>query len=239
MDLGLKGRTVLITGASQRMGKLAALKFAREGANLAICTSSKMTELNLVADEARALGVSVVAEQCDITDAKSVQHFVEQARSKLGGVDVAINTAGNRLEDNFLDFSFADWQRNIDVNITGPMHICRSVVPLMMERRWGRIINLSGLASYLGTSAAKSMVKLAIVGFTRGLAREFGGHGVTANCICPGGGGRGDAPLRDGQSIRRYGTMEEFVSLLVYLASQDAGFITGQCYLVEGGTYFQ
>ena len=109
----------------------------------------------------------------------------------------------------------------------------------MMERRWGRIINFSGLASYLGTSLVKAMVKFGIVGFRRGLAREFGQYNITANCIAPGGGGRGTMPLRSGQSVHRFGTMEEFVALIVYLVSEIAGFITGQSYLVEGGTYFQ
>ncbi len=239
MDTGLKGKTVLITGASQRMGKLAALTCAREGANLAICTSAKINELNQVADEARSLGVAVVAEKCDITDAASVAAFVGKVRDQLGRADVVINTAGYRLEDKFMKTGLDDWERNIAVNLSGPMLICRHVIPLMMERRWGRIINLSGLASYLGTSPAKAMVKFGIVGFTRGLAREFGEYGITANCISPGGGGSGNGPLRPIQSIRRHGKMEEFVSLIVYLASENAGFITGQCYLVEGGTYFQ
>jgi 3-oxoacyl-[acyl-carrier protein] reductase len=239
MDTGLKGRTVLITGASQRIGRLAAIAFAREGCNLAICTSTKMQELNQVADEVRALGAQVVAEKCDITDAERAASFMKSIRDQLGRVDVVINSAGYRCEGSLADTTFSDWNQNIAVNLTGPMLICRNVIPLMIERRWGRIVNLSGLASYLGTSPAKAMVKFGIVGFTRGLAREFGEYNITANCIAPGGGGRGTMPLRSAQSVRRFGKMEEFVSLLVYLASENAGFITGQSYLIEGGTYFQ
>jgi len=239
MDTGLTGRTVVITGASQRMGKLAALTFAREGANLAICTSAKMKELNEVAAEARALGATVVAEQCDITRGEEVSAFIGKIRDRLGRADVAVNTAGYRWEGGLMETTIEEWGRSIAVNLTGPMYICRGVIPLMMERRWGRIINLSGLASYLGTSPAKAMVKFGIVGFTRGLAREFGQYNITANCISPGGGGRGTMPLRAAQSVRRFGTMEEFVALIVYLSSESAGFITGQCHLVEGGTYFQ
>ena len=96
MDTGLKGKTALITGASRNMGRVAALAFAGEGANLAICTSARMKELNEVAESARALGVQVVAEKCDVTDSAAVAAFVKKTRDRLGGVDVAVNIAGFR-----------------------------------------------------------------------------------------------------------------------------------------------
>ena len=245
MDTGLKGRTVLVTGASRNMGRLAALAFAREGANLAICTSSRMSELNQVADEARALGARVVTARCDITDDKAVSAFVAGTRAEFGRVDVAVNLAGYRCEEPFLEETHEAWHRNIGVNLTGPYHVFRHVLPLMMERRWGRIINTSGVAPYLGAGAAKSMVKLGIVGFTRGIAREFGEYNITANCFGPGQIARApeaamkEKPMRAGQALRRKGTPEEAISLIVYLSSEGAGFITGQCYLVNGGAYFQ
>ena len=245
MDTGLKGKTVLVTGASRNMGRAAALAFAREGANLAICTSTRMSELNGVADEARALGVRVVAARCDITDDKAVSMFVARAKAEFGGVDVAVNLAGYRCEQPFLEERDEAWHRNIGVNLTGPYHVCRHVLPLMMERRWGRIINTSGVAPYLGAGAAKAMVKLGIVGFTRGIAREFGPYNITANCFGPGRIARApeatveEKPVRAAQALQRKGTQEEAVSLIIYLASEGAGFITGQCYLVNGGAYFQ
>jgi len=245
MDTGLKGRTVLVTGASRNMGRLAALTFAREGANLAICTSSRVSELNRVADKARELGVKVAAVQCDITDGKAVAAFVARTKAEFGRVDVAVNLAGYRCELPFLEESDEAWHRNIAVNLTGPYHVCRHVLPLMKERRWGRIINTSGIAPYLGAGAAKAMVKLGIVGFTRGIAREFGEYNITANCIGPGQIARPaeasvkEKPIRARQAMQRKGTPEEAISLVVYLASEGAGFITGQCYLVNGGSYFQ
>lgn len=244
MDTGLKGRTVLITGASRNMGRLAALAYAREGANVAICTSTKMTELERVADECRALGARVVASQCDVADAASVRRFARLALDEFGAIDVAINNAVYRAEGGFLEQSDEAWRRNIEVNLNGPRHVCRAVLPSMIERRWGRIINFSGIAPFLGSWAAKAMVKLGIVGFTRGIAREFGAHNITANCIGPGtidverDAFQGEKGLRAEQPIRRLGKPEEVVSLMVYLGSEDAGFITGQCYLVNGGMYF-
>ena len=244
MDTGIKGKTVLITGASRNMGRVAALTFAREGANLALCTSAKTKELSQVADEARVLGVSVVAEKCDVTDGDAVSAFVKRASDKFGRIDVAVNIAGYRCERRFLEESFEAWNRNIEVNLNGPFHICRNVLPGMMERRWGRIINISGISPFLGRNAAKSMVKLGIVGFTRGIAREFAEYNITANCVGPGRISRTGETHEDEKSphptqpIHRLGRPEEVTSLILYLASEDAAFITGQCYLVNGGAYF-
>ncbi len=246
METGLKGKTVLITGASRNMGRLAALEFAREGANLALCTSTKMKELQEVAAEARALGAKVVAERCDVTDAAAVSGFVKKVRDELGSVHVALNNAVYRgTESGLLDESDEAWERGIQVNLGGPRNICRAVLPLMIEQRWGRIINFSGIAPFLGTSVTKGMAKLGIIGFTRGVAREFAEHEITANCIGPGtfdverDAFQKSKPLRPMQPIRRLGKPQEVVSLMLYLASEDAGFITGQCYLVNGGMYFQ
>ena len=245
MDTGLEGKNVLITGASRNMGRLAALQFAREGANLAICTSTRMKELDAVAEEIRALGVKVFAAQCDVADRSAVERFVAEACKALGSIDVAINNAVYRAEGDFLAESDEVWERNIAVNLTGPRNVCRAALPGMVARRWGRIINFSGIAPFLGTGAAKAAVKLGIVGFTRGIAREFAPYNITANCIGPGtfdverDAFQKPKPLKPEQPIRRLGKPEECTSLMLYLASEGASFITGQCYLVNGGMYFQ
>ena len=246
METGLKGKTVLITGASRNMGRLAAIAFARERANLAICTSAKMAQLNEVAAECRALGAQVVAEQCDVADAASVNAFVDKVRAELGTVHVALNNAVHRVDNSgFLDVPDEAWEKSFRVNLGGPRNICRAVLPLMVRQRWGRIINFSGIDPFLGGSATKGMAKLGIVGFTRALAREFAEHEITANTIGPGtidverDPSQMSRGLRPTQPIRRMGRPQEVVSLMLYLASEDAGFITGQTYLINGGMYFQ
>ena len=245
METGLKGKNVLITGASRNMGRLAAIQFAQEGANLAICTGTKMQELNAVAEEIRGLGVNAFATQCDVADRRAVEAFVGQAVRSLGSIDVAINNAVHRAEGDFLTESDEVWERNLAVNLTGPRNICRALLPSMIGRKWGRIINFSGIAPFLGHGPAKAAVKLGIVGFTRGIAREFAAHNITANCIGPGvfdverDAFQRDKPLRPEQPIRHLGKPEECTSLMLYLASEGASFITGQCYLVNGGLYFQ
>ena len=245
METGLKGKTVLITGASRNMGRLAAIAFARERANLAICTSAKMAQLNEVAAECRALGAQVVAEQCDVADGTSVDSFVDKVRSELGTVHVALNNAVYRVDSTpFLEVADDEWDKSLRVNLGGPRYICRAVLPMMIKQRWGRIINFSGIDPFLGASVTKGTSKLGIVGFTRGIAREFAEHEITANTIGPGTiDVERDAVLkpkvlRPTQPIRRMGRPEEVVSLMLYLASEDAGFITGQTYLVNGGMYF-
>ncbi len=245
MDTGLKGKVVLITGASRNMGRLAALAFAKEGANLALCTSAKMKELNDVADEARAFGVKVMAVQCDVAEPASVAAFVAKVEKELGAVHVVLNNAVYRGgEGAFLEDTDEAWERNFRVNLGGPRNICKAVIPLMIKQRWGRIINFSGISPFLGGSTGKGMAKLGIVGFTRGLAREFAEHEITANCIGPGtieverDAFQKPKGLRPQQPIRRMGKPQEVVSMMLYLASEDAGFITGQCYLVNGGVYF-
>lgn len=245
METGLKGRTVLITGASRNIGRVTALAFAREGANLALCTRSKMDELKAVEREVRAAGARALAARCDVADAAAVGEFMERVCAEFGGVDVAVNNAVYRAEGGgFLEQSFEKWARNIEVNLNGPYHICRAVLPGMIERRWGRIVNFSGIAPFLGHGVAKSTVKTGIIGFTRGIAAEFARHNVTANCIGPGtiaverDAFQNDKGLRPTQPVRRLGKPEEIAELCVYLASEQAGFITGQCYLANGGMYF-
>ena len=247
METGLKGKTVLITGASRNVGRDAAVAFAREGANLALCTSSKMEGLEETARLARAPGAEVLTHQCDVSDRAGVAGFVEAARKKFGGVDVAVNNAVYRTDtkdQGFLEQTFESWQRNIEVNITGPYHICRNVLPLMKARGWGRIVNFSGIAPFLGHGAPKAMAKVAIVGFTRGLATEFAPFGITANCIGPGTIGTErethltEKKLHDVQPVRRLGNSGEVAELAVYLSSEQAAFITGQCYLINGGLFY-
>lgn len=246
MKTGLEGRTVLITGAARNIGRQMAVMFAEEGANLALCTSRNMGGLTTTADAAERAGAVVLAEQVDVTDHTAVERFVGQAHEKFGRIDVLVNNAVYRSEGDLLSEPVETWMHNMAVNLNGPYFTCKAAVPKMMERNWGRIVNFSGYAPYLGSYPGKAMVKLGIVGFTRGLAKQYGRHNITANCIGPGhiDVERDDFQDKskgvfDFQPIQRDGRPEEVASLAVYLASDNAGFTTGQCYLVNGGAYFQ
>jgi NAD(P)-dependent dehydrogenase (short-subunit alcohol dehydrogenase family) len=242
---GLEGRTVLITGAGRNIGRRMAVMFAEEGANLALCTSSNMAGLDTTAGEVEAAGAKVLTMQCDVTDPGSVADFVAKAHGKFGSLDVVVNNAVFRSEGDLLEEPVDAWQRNIDVNLNGPYYVCKNAVPHMVERGWGRIINFSGIAPYLGSFPGKSMVKLGIVGFTRGLAKQYGAHNITANCIGPGhieverDAFQVKKGVFDQQPIRRSGQPDEVAGLAIYLASEYGGYVTGQCLLANGGAYMQ
>jgi 3-oxoacyl-[acyl-carrier protein] reductase len=245
METGLTGRTVIITGAARNIGAETALQFAAEGANLALCTRSSVERLDATAARAAELGVQCITGCVDVADAASVSDFVQQARSHYGRIDVVVNNAVHRSEGRFLEQDLAQWQRNIDVNLTGPANVCRAALPAMIEAGFGRIVNYSGIVPFIGNGAAKAAVKLGIVGFTRGIAQEFGVHGITANCIGPGiieverdAWQQDKSKVHPDQALQRHGRPEEVASLAVYLASENAGFITGQCYLANGGRYY-
>jgi len=242
---GLEGRTVLITGAGRNIGRRMAVMFAEEGANLALCTSSNMAGLDTTAGEVEAAGAKVMTMKCDVTDKGSVADFVAKAHGKFGSLDVVVNNAVFRSEGDLLEEPEDAWQRNIDVNLNGPYYVCKNAVPHMVERGWGRIVNFSGIAPYLGSFPGKSMVKLGIVGFTRGLAKQYGEHNITANCIGPGhieverDAFQVKKGVFDQQPIRRSGQPDEVAGLAIYLASEYGGYVTGQCLLANGGAYMQ
>jgi len=206
-----------------------------------------MDDLQRVAGEIRAVGARVVADRCDVTHPAAVRAFVDRACAAFGAVDVAVNNAVYRGEAEnlgFLEQPDAEWRRNMEVNLEGPCNVCRAVLPVMKARQWGRIISFSGATALLGAGVSKAVVRMGIVGMTRGIAREFGPYNITANCIAPStieterDGASPRKGVRASQPIQRLGRPQEVVALIVYLASENAGFITGQCYPINGGSYF-
>ncbi|MBI4340445.1 MAG: SDR family oxidoreductase [Chloroflexi bacterium] len=251
MKTGLEGKTVMITGPARNIGRATALMMAEEGANLLLCTRQSLERLEEVAHECQSLGVKVVTGLCDVANDEQVRQFVKKGLAEFGHIDVLVNNATFRSQHSLLETIPEEWRRTIAVNLDGPYNTCQAVIPHMMERRWGRIVNYSGLSPYLGGGAAKAAVKLGIVGFTRGVAREYGQYGITANCIGPGSidverdpdlgepsGPPTAASRRETLPVPRQGTPEEIASLVVYLSSEYAAYVTGQCYLMNGGAYF-
>ena len=249
MDMGLTGKVVLITGAGRNIGRATAEAFAAEGSRLVLATRRSGDLLEQTADACRAAGAEVVTALCDVGDENQVKAMVQTAERAFGSVDVLVNNAANRIQGPFLEQSNEDWRATAAVNLDGPIFASRAVLPGMVERGWGRIVNYSGVSAYRGGGALKAAVKLGIVGFTRGLAREFGKHGVTVNAIAPSAiqGERDPGTERDvdisgidpKMPIPRFGQPEEVAALVVYLCSKHAGFVTGQTYHINGGDVLQ
>ena len=249
MDMGLTDKVVLITGAGRNIGRATAEAFAAEGSRLVLATRRSSGLLEEAADACRSAGAEVVTALCDVGDEDQVKAMVQTAERAFGGVDVLVNNAANRVQGPFLEQSNEDWRATAAVNLDGPIFASRAVLPGMVERGWGRIINYSGVSAYRGGGALKAAVKLGVVGFTRGLAREFGKHGVTVNAIAPAGieGERDPGTERDvdisgidpKMPVPRFGQPEEVAALVVYLCSKHAGYVTGQTIHINGGDILQ
>ncbi len=247
MDTGLEGKVVLITGATRNHGRASAQAFAQEGANLLLCTRQSMDLLEETARLASRPGIKIVTEQCDVTSEAQVDSLIQKGLSEFGHIDVVVNNAAWRARGQLLDITNDAWASAVEVNVHAPFLVSKAVLPSMVERRWGRIINYSGIAPFRGASG-QGTLKMACEGLTRAIATEYGKYNITANCIGPGSidvertQGQGTTPGEGGIAldipIPRQGTVEECSALVVFLASEQAAYITGQNYLVNGGAYF-
>src|SRR6266508_4025081 len=247
MDTGLKGKIVLITGAPRNQGKATALAFAAEGANVLICTRNSIDLLEDTARLAADQGIKVLAKQCDVTIEAQVSDLLQSGLAEFGRIDVVINNAGWRVHGEIMKVNMEEWQAGLDVNVHALFLICKAVLPGMAERRWGRIINYTG-NSFMRGILGPGTLKMATLGFTRAIAQEYGEFNITANCIAPWAitvernachVSSGITAVRvEGQAIPRRGTIAECAALAVFLASDKAGYITGQNYSVNGGADF-
>jgi 3-oxoacyl-[acyl-carrier protein] reductase len=245
VETNLKGKTVFVTEALRHFGTPMALAFAREGANLFLATMSDHEPLEHTARTLASLGVKVVTELCDLSREAQVDAAVRKCVAELGGVDVVVNNVLLPVPaQDFGAVPFELWKRKIEVELTGSFFLFKAVLPRMIEQQWGRIINFTGLAAFHGSDALAGSTELGMVGLTRGIAREYGKYNITANCIGAGGiateeaeGGLSYTPgPRD--PLTRWGKPEEIAFLAVTLASDQAGYVTGQCVLANGGKYF-
>jgi len=243
MEGRLSGRVALVTGAASGIGRAIALRLAGEGANIAV-VDMNLEGARAVAQEIDGSGRSALAVQCDVSDEEAVARAVKEVESGLGGAGILVNCAGMFIGNNFLgDMLTEDWQRTLDVHCNGTFFFSRAVVGSMTEG--DRIVNISSIDGVGGQVLGihYSAAKAAVIGFTQTLALEVGHRGITVNAIAPGviatpmGQMLMEACPDFNQRIpiRRYGTPEDIAHLTAFLASPDAGYITGQTIVVDGG----
>lgn len=195
MDLNLKGRTALVTGAGQGVGRRIALQLAQEGAQVAV-NDYFPERAQAVAAEIEAAGGRSIPAPADITDRAQVEAAIAQVVQALGPVDILVNNAGVTVErrakggmpPNFLETQPEDWQKIIDLNLWGMLHCCHQVLPSMRDRRWGRIVNIMSEAGRAGEArlAVYSAAKAAMLGFAKAIAQEHGRDCITANTVALG-----------------------------------------------------
>lgn len=259
MDLGLKGKVALITGASQGIGKAIALTLAEEGCNLAICARRKEA-LDSSAKEIRAKGVEVLAIQSDVTKPEDNKNFVSQAAEKLGRIDILVNNAGHGNASDPMELPEEVFRHHMDLMLFGPIQLCREVVPYMRKQGWGRIINISSIfGKQPGNQLDYDSIKAALQMVTKDLSNHLAKDNILVNAVCPGPirtplwEGPGALAERLGQQLGmsapevmkwfaqqniplgHHGDPEDIANIVAFLASDKAKFITGQAINVDGG----
>lgn len=246
------GKVVFLTGAGSAtgIGRATALAFAREGARIA-ANDVTTDDLAETVDLVRAAGADAEAFQADVADAVAINQAIAAATERFGSIDILVNNAGIAKKKAFVVLTDEEWRRTVDVNLGGTLHCSRAVAPQMIARGSGRIINLSSvMGGWWGwfEHAHYNASKAGIEGLTRGLAIEFGPHGITVNAIAPGFvwtaqsmsaehsvGPEGLALAMPFVPLRRIGDPEDIADVVLFLASEASRYMTGQILLVDGG----
>ena len=240
----LKERIALVTGAGQGIGRAIALKLACEGATVVINDISPSAEK--VADEIKAGGGLSTAILADVSSADDVSRMVEHIISQYNRIDILVNNAGIARDSLVMRMSEEDWDKVLAINLKSVFLCTRAVVKSMLKQRWGRIISIASVIGLIGNpgQANYASAKAGIIGFTKAIAKEVASRGITANAIAP---GFIDTEMTKGLSdsqrqeyiknipLGRLGTPEDIAEAIAFLASQEAGYISGQVLTVDGG----
>lgn len=249
VSFDLKGRTALVTGAGRNIGRAIAVEFARAAARIVVNGRRDEQALEETVSEIEAVGSEGFACLADVGDPDAVARMVEAAQQRFGALDIVVCNAAVRPHQAFLDISLEDWDRTLRTNLNSCFYVARAALPLMTERKWGRLINISGMDGYTGqTNRAHNVVcKAGVHALAKALGHEFGPHGITANVVAPGwidtARDWSQYPtLRNEKEIqripvRRIGTVNDIAAACLYLASPSAGFINGQVIHANGGRY--
>ena len=244
--LQLTGRVAFVTGGTSGIGRALALGLAEAGADV-VPSSRRREQVDATAAEIEARGRRTVRVASDVTDRSSLEAALAAVVKGLGRVDILVNCAGRTKRQPTLDLPEADWSAIIETNLTGTLRACQVFGRHMLERGYGRIINIASLASYVALLEVTAYVasKAAVAGLTKSLAIEWGPRGVNVNAIAPGvfrtplntallDSPRGQELLLR-TPLKRFGKVEELAGAAVFLASEAASFVNGEVLVVDGG----
>ena len=239
-------RVALVTGASRGIGRAVAVSLAKAGFDVAIHYHTECKQAEELSEELRAIGVYAKAYGCDVADSVAVNTMISQISSDMGEISVLVNNAGIAQQKLFVDLTDEEWHRMINVHLGGTFFVTRAVLPNMLRRHEGVIVNVSSMWGQVGGSCEVhySAAKAGVIGLTRALAKEVGPSGIRVNCVAPGiirtnmmKEFDDDAltDLCDETPLMRLGTPEDVANAVVFLVSDEASFITGQVLAPNGG----
>ncbi|MBT4890313.1 MAG: SDR family oxidoreductase [Rhodospirillales bacterium] len=265
MDLGLKGKTAIVTGAASNIGKAIAVGLFGEGANVVVVDLDTEQAEKVVANlNASSDGNEAMFVKADVGNKEQVEAMAKSVMDKFGSIEVLVNNAGWTANNLFLKKPYSDFEKEISINLWGPINCIHAIAPSMIENKYGKIVNIGSDAGRVGeyNEAVYGACKAGVISLTKTLAIEFGKHGINMNCVCPGltlpdnpGEDAGidslwhvDSPqskiFSDEETmkkvvkhypLRRHGVPEDLVPMVMMMASDQTSYVTGQTISVSGG----
>lgn len=244
----LKGKVALVTGASRGIGAEIARTLAREGAHVVVNYNGSKEKADAVVAEILSAGGSAVAYQCNVSDYEACGEMIQNLMSNYGHIDILVNNAGITKDGLLMKMSEADFDAVMDTNLKGSFNTVRHMSRYFLKQKAGRIINISSVSGVMGNAgqANYSASKAGIIGLTKAVARELASRGITCNAVAPGfiETDMTDAmpeaakeAVKNQIPLQRIGTTADIAEIVVFLASEKAGYITGQVISVDGGMH--
>ena len=242
---GVEGRVALVTGASQGIGRASALVLAAGGAKVALCARNR-EKLQQVAEEIAAAGGEAALFMMDVASEEGIKANVKSVLERFGKIDILVNNAGVTRDQLFMRMKRADWDDVINTNLTGPFLLIQAVIGSMLKQHWGRIINITSIFGQIGQAGQANYAssKAGLIGLTMAVAREVASRNITVNAVAPGFietamtsvlSDELKERMRTMVPLGRTGTDMEVAHAVKFLASEEAGYITGEVLKVNGG----
>lgn len=242
----LEGKTAIVTGASRGIGRSIAIELAKNGANVVVNYSGNEEKAKETAKEVEASGAKALVFRADVSNADDVQAMLKETISTFGGIDILVNNAGITKDNLLMRMKENDWDQVMDINLKSVFLTTKAVARPMMKQRKGKIINVSSIVGVMGNAGQANYVasKAGVIGLTKTSAKELAPRGINVNAVAPGfietdmTGELGEdvqTSMKQMIPLERFGQPEDIAKAVVFLASDDADYITGQTIHIDGG----